>query len=118
VSPCPFCTGRRPKPEIVASKEQQIQRDDPGTSTQSSNQSDNSRLSRKALPELGKEGGRGVLDLLGVTVARPCWGWSLHWVKQDCAKLGGWSLAPDEERSFLDTPATTLGWQSVLGDLS
>ncbi|XP_071416840.1 brother of CDO isoform X2 [Pithys albifrons albifrons] len=41
-----FRTGRRPKPEIVASKEQQIQRDDPGTSTQSSNQSDNSRLSR------------------------------------------------------------------------
>lgn len=54
----PFCTGRRPKPEIVASKEQQIQRDDPGTSTQSSNQSDNSRLSRKALPGLGGQGGR------------------------------------------------------------
>ncbi|EOA92976.1 Brother of CDO [Anas platyrhynchos] len=44
-----FRTGRRPKPEIVASKEQQIQRDDPGTSTQSSNQSDNSRLSRQLL---------------------------------------------------------------------
>lgn len=57
-STSPFCTGRRPKPEIVASKEQQIQRDDPGTSTQSSNQPDNSRLSRKARPELGKEGGR------------------------------------------------------------
>lgn len=70
----PFCTGRRPKPEIVASKEQQIQRDDPGTSTQSSNQSDNSRLSRKALPQLGKEGGQGVLDLLWVVVVRPCWG--------------------------------------------
>lgn len=56
-----FCTGRRPKPEIVASKEQQIQRDDPGTSTQSSNQSDNSRLSRKGPPELGKEGEGGPI---------------------------------------------------------
>ncbi|XP_053931506.1 brother of CDO isoform X4 [Cuculus canorus] len=43
--------GRRPKPEIVASKEQQIQRDDPGTSTQSSNQSDNSRLSPPEAPD-------------------------------------------------------------------
>ncbi|KAL8190852.1 UNVERIFIED_CONTAM: hypothetical protein K2H54_062771 [Gekko kuhli] len=41
-----FRTGRRPKPDIVASKEQQIQKDDPGTSTRSSNQSDNTRLSR------------------------------------------------------------------------
>lgn len=59
----PFCTGRRPKPEIVASKEQQIQRDDPGTSTQSSNQADNSRLSRKALSELavGRVWGAGSL---------------------------------------------------------
>ncbi|NWQ80773.1 BOC protein, partial [Columbina picui] len=47
----PFCTGRRPKPEIVASKEQQIQRDDPGTSTQSSNQPDNSRLSPPEAPD-------------------------------------------------------------------
>uniref|UniRef100_A0A8C2U4Z5 Brother of CDO n=1 Tax=Coturnix japonica TaxID=93934 RepID=A0A8C2U4Z5_COTJA len=46
-----FRTGRRPKPEIVASKEQQIQRDDPGTSTQSSNQSDNSRLSPPEAPD-------------------------------------------------------------------
>uniref|UniRef100_A0A8D0HKI3 Brother of CDO n=1 Tax=Sphenodon punctatus TaxID=8508 RepID=A0A8D0HKI3_SPHPU len=46
-----FRTGRRPKPEIVASKEQQIPRDDPGTSTQSSNQSDNSRLSPPEAPD-------------------------------------------------------------------
>uniref|UniRef100_A0A803YE09 Brother of CDO n=1 Tax=Meleagris gallopavo TaxID=9103 RepID=A0A803YE09_MELGA len=46
-----FRTRRRPKPEIVASKEQQIQRDDPGTSTQSSNQSDNSRLSPPEAPD-------------------------------------------------------------------
>uniref|UniRef100_G3TXW6 Brother of CDO n=1 Tax=Loxodonta africana TaxID=9785 RepID=G3TXW6_LOXAF len=49
-----FRTGRRPKPEIVASKEQQIQRDDPGASPQSSSQPDHSRLSRK----LGGSGGR------------------------------------------------------------
>ncbi|XP_049732534.1 brother of CDO isoform X3 [Elephas maximus indicus] len=41
-----FRTGRRPKPEIVASKEQQIQRDDPGASPQSSSQPDHSRLSQ------------------------------------------------------------------------
>uniref|UniRef100_A0A667HP94 Brother of CDO n=1 Tax=Lynx canadensis TaxID=61383 RepID=A0A667HP94_LYNCA len=41
-----FRTGRRPKPEIMASKEQQIQRDDPGASPQSSSQPDHGRLSR------------------------------------------------------------------------
>ncbi|XP_018104488.1 brother of CDO isoform X2 [Xenopus laevis] len=46
-----FRTGRRPKPEIVASKEIQIQKDDPGTSTQSSNQSDNNRLSPPEAPD-------------------------------------------------------------------
>ncbi|KAM9032406.1 brother of CDO isoform X1 [Sarcophilus harrisii] len=46
-----FRTGRRPKPEIVASKEQQIQRDDPGASTQSNNQLDNSRLSPPEAPD-------------------------------------------------------------------
>ncbi|XP_041436897.1 BOC cell adhesion associated, oncogene regulated L homeolog isoform X2 [Xenopus laevis] len=46
-----FRTGRRPKPEIVANKEIQIQKDDPGTSTQSSNQSDNNRLSPPEAPD-------------------------------------------------------------------
>ncbi|KAE8621085.1 hypothetical protein XENTR_v10004679 [Xenopus tropicalis] len=46
-----FRTGRRPKPDIVASKEIQIQKDDPGTSTQSSNQSDNNRLSPPEAPD-------------------------------------------------------------------
>ncbi|XP_029433976.1 brother of CDO isoform X2 [Rhinatrema bivittatum] len=46
-----FRTGRRPKPEIIASKEVQIQRDDPGTSTQNSNQSDNNRLSPPEAPD-------------------------------------------------------------------
>ncbi|XP_075053536.1 brother of CDO isoform X2 [Mixophyes fleayi] len=46
-----FRTGRRPKPEIRASKEIQIQKDDPGTSTQSSNQSDNNRLSPPEAPD-------------------------------------------------------------------
>lgn len=43
----PCHPGRRPKPEIVASKEQQIQRDDPGAGLQSSSQPDHGRLSRK-----------------------------------------------------------------------
>ncbi|XP_018429854.1 PREDICTED: brother of CDO [Nanorana parkeri] len=46
-----FRTGRRPKPDIIASKEAQIQKDDPGTSTQSSNQSDNNRLSPPEAPD-------------------------------------------------------------------
>ncbi|XP_069331194.1 brother of CDO isoform X3 [Eulemur rufifrons] len=46
-----FRTGRRPKPEIVASKEQQIQRDDPGASSQSSSQPDHGRLSPPEAPD-------------------------------------------------------------------
>ncbi|MEE6514687.1 hypothetical protein FKM82_023018 [Ascaphus truei] len=46
-----FRTGRRPKPDIIASKELQVQRDDPGASTQSSNQSDNNRLSPPEAPD-------------------------------------------------------------------
>ncbi|XP_078208495.1 brother of CDO isoform X5 [Callithrix jacchus] len=45
-----FRTGRRPKPEIVASKEQQIQRDDPGAGPRSSSQSDHGRLSLRSFP--------------------------------------------------------------------
>ncbi|KAM9224678.1 brother of CDO isoform 1-T2 [Dugong dugon] len=46
-----FRTGRRPKPEIVASKEEQIQRDDPGASPQSSSQPDHGRLSPPEAPD-------------------------------------------------------------------
>ncbi|KAM4046599.1 brother of CDO [Anomaloglossus baeobatrachus] len=46
-----FRTGRRPKPDIIASKEVQIQKDDPGTSTVSSIQSDNNRLSPPEAPD-------------------------------------------------------------------
>uniref|UniRef100_A0A8I3WC26 Brother of CDO n=1 Tax=Callithrix jacchus TaxID=9483 RepID=A0A8I3WC26_CALJA len=46
-----FRTGRRPKPEIVASKEQQIQRDDPGAGPRSSSQSDHGRLSPPEAPD-------------------------------------------------------------------
>nr|XP_033798331.1 brother of CDO [Geotrypetes seraphini]XP_033798332.1 brother of CDO [Geotrypetes seraphini]XP_033798333.1 brother of CDO [Geotrypetes seraphini]XP_033798334.1 brother of CDO [Geotrypetes seraphini] len=46
-----FRTGRRPKPDIIASKDHQIQKDDPGTSTQSINQSDNNRLSPPEAPD-------------------------------------------------------------------
>lgn len=58
-----FYPGRRPKPEIVASKEQQIQRDDPGERPQSSSQPDHSRLSRKppAAPRAGATASEGSL---------------------------------------------------------
>ncbi|XP_003797747.1 brother of CDO isoform X1 [Otolemur garnettii] len=46
-----FRTGRRPKPEIMASKEQQIQKDDPGASPQSSSQPDHGRLSPPEAPD-------------------------------------------------------------------
>nr|KAF6381311.1 BOC cell adhesion associated, oncogene regulated [Pipistrellus kuhlii] len=46
-----FRTGRRPKPEIMASKDQQIQRDDPGASPQSSSQPDHGRLSPPEAPD-------------------------------------------------------------------
>ncbi|XP_035873993.1 brother of CDO isoform X3 [Phyllostomus discolor] len=46
-----FRTGRRPKPEIMANKEQQIQRDDPGASPQSSSQPDHGRLSPPEAPD-------------------------------------------------------------------
>ncbi|XP_054982524.1 brother of CDO isoform X2 [Sorex araneus] len=46
-----FRTGRRPKPEILASKEQQIQRDDPGTGLQSSSQPEHGRLSPPEAPD-------------------------------------------------------------------
>uniref|UniRef100_A0A8C0TRA6 Brother of CDO n=1 Tax=Canis lupus familiaris TaxID=9615 RepID=A0A8C0TRA6_CANLF len=46
-----FRTGRRPKPEIMASKEQQIQRDDPGSNPQSSSQPDHGRLSPPEAPD-------------------------------------------------------------------
>lgn len=55
----PSHPGRRPKPEIVASKEQQIQRDDPGTSPQSSSQPDHGRLSRKPSSGGGQAMGNG-----------------------------------------------------------
>ncbi|XP_055965219.1 brother of CDO isoform X1 [Sorex fumeus] len=46
-----FRTGRRPKPEILASKEQQIQRDDPGTGPQSNSQPEHGRLSPPEAPD-------------------------------------------------------------------
>ncbi|KAM4887302.1 brother of CDO [Thomomys bottae] len=46
-----FRTGRRPKPEITASKEQQVQRDDPGAGPQSSSQPDHGRLSPPEAPD-------------------------------------------------------------------
>ncbi|XP_039769526.1 brother of CDO isoform X3 [Ornithorhynchus anatinus] len=46
-----FRTGRRPKPEIIAGKEQQVQRDDPAAGMKSSVLPDNSRLSPPEAPD-------------------------------------------------------------------
>ncbi|KFP86618.1 Brother of CDO [Apaloderma vittatum] len=94
-----FRTGRRPKPEIVASKEQQIQRDDPGTSTQSSNQSDNSRLSPPEAPD------RPTISMASETSVYVTWiprgngGFPIQSFRVEykkLKKLGDWVLATSD----------------------
>ncbi|XP_037245748.1 brother of CDO isoform X2 [Falco biarmicus] len=91
--------GRRPKPEIVASKEQQIQRDDPGTSTQSSNQSDNSRLSPPEAPD------RPTISMASETSVYVTWiprgngGFPIQSFRVEykkLKKLGDWVLATSD----------------------
>uniref|UniRef100_A0A4X2L992 Brother of CDO n=1 Tax=Vombatus ursinus TaxID=29139 RepID=A0A4X2L992_VOMUR len=91
-----FRTGRRPKPEIVASKEQQIQRDDPGASTQSNNQLDNSRLSPPEAPD------RPTISMASETSAYVTWiprgngGFPIQSFRVEYKKLkkvGDWILA-------------------------
>ncbi|NXC16364.1 BOC protein, partial [Corythaeola cristata] len=94
-----FRTGRRPKPEIVASKEQQIQRDDPGTSTQSSNQPDNSRLSPPEAPD------RPTISMASETSVYVTWiprgngGFPIQSFRVEykkLKKLGDWVLATSD----------------------
>ncbi|XP_074450874.1 brother of CDO isoform X5 [Larus michahellis] len=91
--------GRRPKPEIVASKEQQIQRDDPGTSTQSSNPSDNSRLSPPEAPD------RPTISMASETSVYVTWiprgngGFPIQSFRVEykkLKKLGDWVLATSD----------------------
>ncbi|XP_019382391.1 PREDICTED: brother of CDO isoform X2 [Gavialis gangeticus] len=94
-----FRTGRRPKPEIVASKEQQVQRDDPGTSTQSSNQADNSRLSPPEAPD------RPTISMASETSVYVTWiprgngGFPIQSFRVEYKKLkkpGDWVLATND----------------------
>ncbi|KAM6094720.1 brother of CDO isoform 7-T7 [Chlamydotis macqueenii] len=91
--------GRRPKPEIVASKEQQIQREDPGTSTQSSNHSDNSRLSPPEAPD------RPTISMASETSVYVTWiprgngGFPIQSFRVEykkLKKLGDWVLATSD----------------------
>ncbi|XP_067157938.1 brother of CDO isoform X5 [Apteryx mantelli] len=91
--------GRRPKPEIVASKEQQTQKDDPGTSTQSSNQSDNSRLSPPEAPD------RPTISMASETSVYVTWiprgngGFPIQSFRVEykkLKKLGDWVLATSD----------------------
>ncbi|XP_019331707.1 brother of CDO isoform X1 [Alligator mississippiensis] len=94
-----FRTGRRPKPEIVASKEQLVQRDDPGTSTQSSNQADNSRLSPPEAPD------RPTISMASETSVYVTWiprgngGFPIQSFRVEYKKLkkpGDWVLATND----------------------
>uniref|UniRef100_G1QBT9 BOC cell adhesion associated, oncogene regulated n=1 Tax=Myotis lucifugus TaxID=59463 RepID=G1QBT9_MYOLU len=103
--------GRRPKPEIMASKEQQIQRDDPGASPQSSSQPDHGRLSRK-LPATP----RGTRSTASGSLLKDEWAlgssWCLPTVKKYRLKLfrkwGDWMLATAIPPSRLSVEITGL----------
>uniref|UniRef100_A0A6J0T013 Brother of CDO isoform X1 n=1 Tax=Pogona vitticeps TaxID=103695 RepID=A0A6J0T013_9SAUR len=94
-----FRTGRRPKPDIVASKEQQIQKDDPGTSPRSSNQSDSTRLSPPEAPD------RPTISMASETSVYVTWiprgngGFPIQSFRVEYKKLkkpGDWGLATSD----------------------
>ncbi|XP_066475169.1 brother of CDO [Tiliqua scincoides] len=94
-----FRTGRRSKPDIVASKEQQIQKDDPGTSTRNSNQSDNTRLSPPEAPD------RPTISIASETSVYVTWiprgngGFPIQSFRVEykkLKKLGDWVLATSD----------------------
>ncbi|XP_061484303.1 brother of CDO isoform X2 [Rhineura floridana] len=94
-----FRTGRRPKPDIVATKEQQIQKDDPGTSSRSSNQSDNTRLSPPEAPD------RPTISMASETSVYVTWiprgngGFPIQSFRVEykiLKKLGDWVLATSD----------------------
>ncbi|XP_063161734.1 brother of CDO isoform X2 [Candoia aspera] len=91
-----FRTGRRPKPDIVASKEQQFQKDDPGTGSRSSNQSEHNRLSPPEAPD------RPTISVASETSAYVTWiprgngGFPIQSFRVEYKKLkkpGDWVLA-------------------------
>uniref|UniRef100_A0A8C6VKN5 Brother of CDO n=1 Tax=Naja naja TaxID=35670 RepID=A0A8C6VKN5_NAJNA len=91
-----FRTGRRPKPDIVASKEQQLPKDDPGIGARSSNQSDNNRLSPPEAPD------RPTISVASETSAYVTWiprgngGFPIQAFRVEykkLKKLGDWMLA-------------------------
>ncbi|KAH0625020.1 hypothetical protein JD844_033033 [Phrynosoma platyrhinos] len=107
-----FRTGRRPKPDIVASKEQQIQKDDPGTSSRSNNQSDNTRLSPPEAPD------RPTISMASETSVYVTWiprgngGFPIQSFRVEykkLKKLGDWVLATsDIPPSLLSVEITGL----------
>ncbi|XP_050812974.1 brother of CDO isoform X1 [Gopherus flavomarginatus] len=91
--------GRRPKPDIVASKEQQIQRDDPGTSTQSSNQLDNSRLSPPEAPDRPTISTASETSVYVTWIPRGNGGFPIQSFRVEykkLKKLGDWVLATSD----------------------
>ncbi|XP_069058883.1 brother of CDO isoform X1 [Pleurodeles waltl] len=93
-----FRTGRRPKPEIIASKEQ-IQRDDPGTSTQSVNQSDNNRLSPPEAPDRPTISTASETSVYVTWIPRGNGGFPIQSFRVEFKKLkqaGDWMLATSD----------------------
>ncbi|KAI5135025.1 Brother Of Cdo [Manis pentadactyla] len=91
-----FRTGRRPKPEIMASKEQQIQRDDPGASPQSSSQPDHSRLSPPEAPDRPTVSMASETSVYVTWIPRGNGGFPIQSFRVECKKLkkvGDWALA-------------------------
>ncbi|XP_074856177.1 brother of CDO isoform X3 [Carettochelys insculpta] len=94
-----FRTGRRPKPDIVASKEQQIQKDDPGTSTQSSDQLDNSRLSPPEAPDRPTISTASETSVYVTWIPRGNGGFPIQSFRVEykkLKKLGDWVLATSD----------------------
>ncbi|KAG8136766.1 putative Brother of CDO protein, partial [Naja naja] len=107
-----FRTGRRPKPDIVASKEQQLPKDDPGIGARSSNQSDNNRLSPPEAPD------RPTISVASETSAYVTWiprgngGFPIQAFRVEykkLKKLGDWMLARSTSYKFRVRALNILG---------
>nr|XP_060626753.1 brother of CDO isoform X2 [Anolis sagrei ordinatus] len=94
-----FRTGRRPKPDIVPYKEQHFQEDDPGASSRSTNQSDNTRLSPPEAPD------RPTISMASETSVYVTWiprgngGFPIQSFRVEykkLKKLGDWVLATSD----------------------
>ncbi|XP_056415940.1 brother of CDO isoform X2 [Hyla sarda] len=94
-----FRTGRRPKPEIIASKEVQIQKDDPGTSTVSTIQSDNNRLSPPEAPDRPTISTASETSVFVTWIPRGNGGFPIQSFRVEYKKLkqpGDWILATSD----------------------